>query len=75
VNIDYVNHAYSQLLGLYSDEEYDEIRTSPVIVESVDDDSPLPAPAGAGRPSCVECKEPNLSLRGDKCITCRISVR
>ncbi len=40
-----------------------------------DDDSPFPAPTGEGLPECVECGDPNFSLRGDRCICCRIWMR
>jgi hypothetical protein len=76
MNVDYVNHIYSDLQGLYSDEEYDEVRPAePDNIEEVEYDDSLPAPTGSDRPPCSICKEPNFSLRDSRCISCRIAIR
>lgn len=37
-----------------------------------DDDGPLPEEAGADRPRCTLCGDPNYSLESEICIACRI---
>lgn len=36
-----------------------------------DNEDPLPADAGSGRPKCTRCGDPNFSLEKDVCIGCR----
>lgn len=81
MNID-ANHAYSQFYGLCSGEAYDATSTSgsDVVVTTtvgqvVADDAPLPPATGVDRPPCSICKEPNLSLRDERCISCRVGLR
>lgn len=39
------------------------------------DDLPLPPLTWLDRPLCSVCKEPNLSLRDERCISCRVGLR
>jgi hypothetical protein len=39
-----------------------------------DDDGTLPAGTGHDRPRCSNCKGPNFSPEGDKCLACRLGM-
>lgn len=70
-----INHAYSQFYGLYSDVDFDEIRAPELEEPVIADDGPFPALSYLEKPLCVECSTPNLSLRDERCLICRISLR